>query len=124
MVRSQDCNLRVTAVLPLTLKVDLESRAQSDLEGKMRIWYVVGTVEYWLEPEYSKSKKGQVRILGARLYNPAGQFKGYWRYPDWPLTVKRDVRKDVLAHIKHNEQAEKYQLQAVKMLKRRKIDTE
>lgn len=90
----------------------------------MRIWYVVGSVEYFLEPEYSINKAGRLRIWGARLYNPSGQFKGYWRHEDWPLTVKRDVRKDVLAHIKHDEQAKKYELQAIKALKRRKVDTE
>lgn len=85
----------------------------------MRIWYVVGTVEYWLEPEYSVSKAGRVSFLGARLYNADGQFKGYWRWKDWPITVQRAVRADVMLDLKQKAKVERFQQQALHTLKRK-----
>jgi hypothetical protein len=73
----------------------------------MRIWYVVDTHEYWLEPSYAVLKDKRVRIDGARLYNSAGQFKGYWHYKDWPLVVKRDIRTVVQQHVKREQAHER-----------------
>jgi len=88
----------------------------------MRLWYVVGTVEYWLEPEYSLSQRGMLRILGARLYDAEGKYKGYWRYPDFPLPVKRQVRSELTAYLKREKQREKHQVQALHSLRRRPLE--
>lgn len=73
----------------------------------MRIWYVVDTFEYWLEPDFFAAKDGRLRIYGARLYSTEGKFKGYWHYQDWPLVVKRDVRTALNADIKRRQRVER-----------------
>lgn len=88
----------------------------------MRIWYVVGTVEYWLEPEFSRGRTGRVAILGAKLYDPKGRYKGYWRFADWPTAVRKQVRSEVGAWLKRNDQVEKYQAQAAHAIRRKPQD--
>jgi hypothetical protein len=66
----------------------------------MRIWYVVGQTEYWLQPDLTVTKDGRFRVLGLKLISNDGKFKGYWHWKDVPLDVKRRVRSDVGEHLK------------------------
>jgi hypothetical protein len=79
----------------------------------MRIWYVVDSNEYWLEPDYKVIKDGRVRLVGARLYSSDNQFKGYWHYADWPRVVQRNVRVSLDAHLRREKMNER--IERVKM---------
>jgi len=72
----------------------------------MRIWYVVGDVEYWLEPEYQVNNRGLIRVLGCKLYDPKGAYKDYWHWTDIPLAVKRKVRETVFRTVKRDKAVE------------------
>jgi hypothetical protein len=71
----------------------------------MRIWYVVGDKEYWLEPEYQERKNHRFTVLGCRMYTPEGTYKGYWHWSHIPLVVKRQVREALANSIKREADA-------------------
>jgi hypothetical protein len=73
----------------------------------MRIWYVVGQVEYWLEPEYQTTDDRRFRVLGCKLYSSDNKYKGYWNWTDIPLVVKRQVREAVYDSLNRTREAEK-----------------
>lgn len=73
----------------------------------MRIWYVVGSVEYWLEPDYQLSKRGTFRVLGCRLYTAELKFKGYWHWANIPLETKRRIRAELGQYLKNQAKVEK-----------------
>ena len=85
----------------------------------MRIWYVVGNVEYWLEPEVQVGRTNRLRVLGCKMYDAKNHYKGYWHWKDMPLEVKRNVRSNVLAGMKRIAEAEKKERQWVKGYYRR-----
>lgn len=80
----------------------------------MRIWYVVGTVEYWLEPDYQFNRRGAFRVLGCRLYTSDGKFKGYWHWANIPLETKRRIRSDLGLHLKSQKRVEERERHYVK----------
>lgn len=67
----------------------------------MKIWYVVGDVEYWLEPEFQSKDNIHFRVMGCKLYDPNHLYKGYWRWYDIPLAVKRNIRSVISEALKH-----------------------
>ncbi len=73
----------------------------------MRIWYVVGEDEYWLEPEYQQSVNGRVRLIGCKLYTHENKFKGYWHAALMPRNLKADLVEQVKAAVKRIERAVK-----------------
>lgn len=73
----------------------------------MRIWYVVDTVEYWIEPGYRVGKTGKITIEGAKLYDRSNVYKGYWNYKDWPTAVRTTVRQAISAHERREQRNER-----------------
>jgi len=73
----------------------------------MRIWYVVDTKEYWIEPDYTISKAGRFQVLGLRLYDTENRFKGFWHWAHVPLATKRQVRSILGEAFKREQEAQR-----------------
>lgn len=66
----------------------------------MRIWYVVGDREYFLEPDAQETKTGRLRVIGCRLYDAEGRYRGWWAYKTMPREVQVRVREAIKAYLK------------------------
>ena len=82
----------------------------------MRIWYVVDTFEYWLEPEWKELKAGRTRIWGCKLFNAEGVYKGYWPSYTWPTEVRRIVNEAIKAEVRRNQKQERLERMRTKSM--------
>jgi len=67
--------------------------------------YDDGRTIYHLEADYHLAKTGRYIIYGARMFNSAGTYIGYWYEFNMPQAVKRQLITHLVKEAKHRRMA-------------------